>query len=143
MSFLKAGTDDEVVVPHTFVSFFDVDSTSHPIAECVQSKDSTQSFFGANSELHIYRTSADRQQPQARRVFDAVSAADPAVEEWPTPLVCSSITGVGKDNPADPLSLTELQRSRSVMFLIQSRSSFSVRLALSGCCSTGRMFLFA
>ena len=60
-----------------------------------------------------------------------------------TPLVCSSTIGVGKDNPADPLSLTELQRSRSVMFLIQSRSSFSVRLALSGCCSTGRMFLFA
>ena len=45
--------------------------------------------------------------------------------------------GSGSDNPADPYVLTPLQARRSVMVTLMEVSSFQVRYAIDGCCTTG------
>ena len=139
LSFVKSGTNQEVVVPRTFMTLFDVDSTIDPVRECQSINGASQMILSENSELRVYRTNAERLMPEAKAVFDLV---DPIKGAWAQPLVCATRRGIGADNPADATKLTDLQRSRSVMSMIEYKSSFEVRLALSGCCSTGRNYLF-
>ena len=139
LSFVKSGTDQEVVVPRTFMTLFDVDSTIDPVLECQSIKGASSMILSENTELRVYRTSAERLMPEAKAVFDIM---DPIKGAWAQPLVCATRRGIGADNPTDANRLTDLQRSRSVMTMIEYTSSFEVRLALSGCCSTGRNYLF-
>ena len=139
LTFMRRGTNQEVVVPRTFMTMYDVDTTLDPVRECQTIKGASRMLLSENTELQVYRTYDEKQLPEAKAVFDLMN---PVKGEWSEPLVCATNRGIGADNPSDGNSLTSLQRSRSIMSMIEYKSSFHVRLALSGCCTTGRNYLF-
>ena len=60
-----------------------------------------------------------------------------------SPLYCGTAFGVGRDNPVDPYTLTELQQARAVVAEIRNASSFRVTYHIMDCCATGRKYATA
>lgn len=54
----------------------------------------------------------------------------------------STAWGTGKDNPSDPMALTQLQKNRAVTFLFDQSSGFRVSLIVDRGPRSGRNFLF-
>ena len=79
---------------------------------------------------------------QTPSVQAEVSATVLAQQPWQSTVNFASVYGVGQDNPFDPVNLTPLQAARSIMAEFEYMSSFQVRYAITGCCTTGRNFLF-
>lgn len=55
----------------------------------------------------------------------------------------SMVPGTGKDNPRDPMTLTELQKNRAVTFLFDTQSEWRVSLLVGNGPPSGRNYMFA
>jgi hypothetical protein len=75
--------------------------------------------------------------------FFPSNASRSYLNSWARKVVRSSTAGVAADDPLDSYNLTTQQANRAIMFMFEMVSEFRVRIAVVGCCGTGRNFLFA
>lgn len=61
---------------------------------------------------------------------------------WSGPFTASEY-GVGGDNPVDANDLTPLQARRTLVAIVERATHVQIRLRITGCCTTGRNFMFA
>ena len=141
LAFVKSGTDEPVVLPKTFMTIYDVDQTNHPTKECQSVQGVSNFILSEKTELQVFRTAAERLDPFVKPIDDLVAKAN--LPAWREPYVCSTVKGMGADNPTDPVNLTPVQRNRAIMILLEDRSEFYARLGVPGVgLKTGRNFLF-
>ena len=75
--------------------------------------------------------------------FFPSNASRSYLNSWATKVTRSSTAGFAADDPLDSYALTTQQANRAIMFMFEMVSEFRVRIAVVGCCGTGRNFLFA
>jgi len=75
--------------------------------------------------------------------FFPSNASRSYLNSWARKVTRSSTAGVAADDPLDSYTLTTQQANRAIMFMFEMVSEFRVRIAVVGCCGTGRNFLFA
>jgi hypothetical protein len=75
--------------------------------------------------------------------FFPSNASRSYLNSWARKVTRSSTAGVAADDPLDSYNLTTQQANRAIMFMFEMVSEFRVRIAVVGCCGTGRNFLFA
>ena len=158
-TFVAAGTSTPLTLGRTHITFYDFDEgIPNPTAlrECAQFKGTTASrtkaFTTATSELEELEWNSTAGGVQVagpvQDLLDIVPVGTPmtdylfdAADAAATPLYCGTVQGKGNDNPTETYDLTELQRSRSVLILFESVSSFLVRYSLVASDGTGRNFV--
>ena len=143
-----------IVLERAFLSFYDFDNAPSGSRECVAIRGAAVVQWAGSTQVRTYTN--------VRAVLEASAGGGSigppgvsAVNEWNAadgsgasswsnePLYCGSEAGTGEDNPVWPARMSELERRRAIMAELISTSSLIVRHAISGCCSTGRNFLFA
>lgn len=128
--FLKHGTDDPVHMDWTMLSMFDLDEAKPKknkktgqirpqYRETLEVKGFATHFITEHSEVQLTQLGAKWYQ------------------------YTSSTKGSGKDNPTDPMALTEQQKNRAVTFMFHDISAFDARFEAMKPTKTGRNFLFA
>ena len=75
--------------------------------------------------------------------FFPSNASRSYLNSWARKVTRSSTAGVAADDPLDSYNLTTQQANRAIMFMFEMVSEFRVRIAVVGCCGTGRSFIFA
>ena len=141
-SLLKGGAP--FAPARTFLTFFDFDSGGSGENEAVQFPPYAKDVIThASTELIQHAAWTDVITLDSYLKFVQIFNASGALDVWGTPIYQSSTRGIGRDNPADPLALTEQQKARAVMLQLEGRSSWRVRFAIEKCCTTGRNFLVA
>jgi len=118
--FVHAGTDTPFVLPEVHITVFDIDGKPGTDEELVSSKGYT----------------------------DYVTDANPNIDERTMPNGFPGFSGTGNpreaDNPTDPVNLTPLQRSNSVMYIYKGVSEFPMYFAIkNGDFAGGRFLMFA
>ena len=129
--FVNGLTDEPMVIPETFFTFYDLDTTPSGARECLQFEGGS-AYFASNSTELVSYTPAEVNALIGGAAYDVGGGVT----------YCGSEIGGNLDNPTDPKDLTESQADRSVMVSLENTSSFSVRYAIIGCCTTGRNLLF-
>ena len=117
-TFLNGLTNEPIDLDSTHFTFYDLDASAASM-ECLIVHDADEIALPDETDL------SDSLVSGGGREF------------------CSSEVGAGADNPTNPSLLTTDQRRRSVMLTLRNRAHFDVTFAISGCCSTGRNFLFS
>ena len=140
-SFLNASNGAPLTLRRTHMTFYDFDQTWRHVRECMQAKGGIVGVALAEP------TELEQIESNSTTMQQILSAQPEGTDAWAgdgaTEVLCSTVTGIGDDNPTGPRSLDALQRSRSVMLHFESVASFDVRVSLSGDTGTGRNFLFA
>jgi hypothetical protein len=125
-SIVETGTNDLMVLPKFFFSFFDLDTgvetgDQSGAAERVKIKGFEQYFVGNETELHIGKDEATGQT-----TFTATRY------------------GESHDNPDNPYNMTQLQQNRALSFMFVNTAEFEVTYELNpGGTSLGREVYFA
>ena len=135
-------------VDRTYMTFYDFDTGISQVVGAVPAIETMQMGPQA-SNMMVRRATEIQREPyatwfsmQTAEVQADVATTMLARDPWQSMVNFASVYGVGDDNPANPMDLTELQAHRSVMAEFEQMSSFQIRYALAGCCTTGRNFLF-
>lgn len=119
--FTFIGTDDDVpvVIGMVYFSVLDLDEGKRgKLRESVIVEDFAASWLTEDTEIEMST------QGNGAVRFD------------------SSTAGTGKDNPKDPMDLSERQKNRGATFLFDSVSKFRVSLQVAGGPKSGRNFMF-
>jgi hypothetical protein len=139
-TFVDAANDALLTIGRMHLTFFDFDtgmsqvSAAVPAVEIMQvGPQASTVSIPAVTDMLERSESAFEQSLSPEALFFIQNMPEP----WSTHTYAATIYGVGNDNPADPYALTELQQRRSVMVTFESLSSFQVRYAIHGCCTTG------
>ena len=141
-----------IVLPRTYLSFYDFDSGLSGLREAMQTDPVVKevvlahvSEIGTFPSLLEYMAEENTTRADMASFFTAAGLED--VESWTgqgtSKLYAGTTYGIGKDNPIESYTLTQEQAARTVMLRIEGVSEFRVRYALSPCCTTGRNFMFA
>jgi len=120
-TFLKHGTDEPYTMDWNYISIFDLDhgKRKEQYRETMEIKGFSTHYLTETSELHLVQHG----------------------EKWYT--YGSSTFGTGKDNPTDPMALTQQQKDRSVTLLFHGKSSFDAKFGSAKPTKAGRNFLFS
>ncbi|KOO34521.1 fibrillin 1 [Chrysochromulina tobinii] len=102
------------------------------------------------TELYADDTELERLDNWSQAVTDSQlqsffpsNASRSYLNSWARKVTRSSTAGVAADDPLDSYTLTTQQANRAIMFMFEMVSEFRVRIAVVGCCGTGRSFIFA
>lgn len=119
--FLKHGTDDPFTMDWNYISIFDLDhgKRKEQYKETMEIKGFATHYLTETSELHLTQHG----------------------EKWYT--YASTTFGTGKDNPTDPMNLTQVQKDRSVTLLFHNKNFFDARFGSAKPKKAGRNFLFS
>ena len=135
------------MIDKTYMTFYDFDTgmpqfdDSNVQVEVMQMGPEASTLeLASPTEIVQYPTWSDFLSADALASFQSRHAT---ISEWTTPINTATTYGVGNDNPATSYTLTTQQRGRSVLVGFENISFFTVRYAISACCTTGRNFLFA
>jgi hypothetical protein len=155
-TFKKAGTEEEVVLPRAFLTFYDFDMDGNEgIRECIQFRGITDVLLSDQmeadypSELKSIAITHDfsglrgeNTKPEETKLLEQVLEQPVfpggfSLTGWEsshtgvTRMYCADTPGVGDDNPRRSRSLTGKQKARRIMVSIQQASSFELRYVLS------------
>lgn len=120
-TFLEHGTDKPYQMEWNFFTIFDLDHGKkfEKYKERVEVKGFATHFLTETSELHLTEHG----------------------DKWYT--YASSTWGTGKDNPTDPMNLSQQQKDRSVTLLYHGKSHYDARFSADKPKANGRNFLFS
>jgi len=120
-TFLKHGTDEPYTMAWNYMSIFDLDhgKRKEQYRETLEVKGFVTHYLTETSELHLHQHK----------------------DQWYT--YGSTTWGTGKDNPTDPMNLTQQQKDRSVTLLFHETSTFDAKFAAARPKRAGRNFLFS
>jgi hypothetical protein len=120
-TFLKHGTDEPYEMDWAYLSIFDLDhgKKADKYKETIELRGFVTHYLTETSELEVTHHG----------------------EKWYT--YGSTTWGTGKDNPSDPMHMTQQQMDRSVTILYHSISSFDAKFGAGNPKQDGRNFLFS
>lgn len=120
-TFVKSGSDTPYVMDWNYISIFDLDhgKKKESYRETMEVKGFVTHYLTETSELEVIQHG----------------------NKWYT--YGSTTAGTGKDNPSNPMNMTQQQMDRSVTLLFHQTSSFDAKFASAKPKKEGRNFLFS
>lgn len=120
-TFYKSGSDEVYIMPWNYISIYDLDhgKKGEQYRETMEIKGFATHYMTESSELHVVQKG----------------------DKWYT--YGSTTWGTGKDNPSDPMNLTQQQKDRSVTLLFHDKGFFDAKFAAAKPKRSGRNFLFS
>ena len=127
-SFVQASSDAPVVLPRTYITFFDFDTSGNGARECLQVNGGVaEQTLATGTQLEIIYVNSTSVDPTFLAVLSALPAgADlwDSSDSGVSSLLCSTQTGTKNDN-VRACSNLRLMESRSFRAVSQTRHTFA------------------